>query len=250
MKKLIVVGSLVCSFMASKAAFSELQHEENAAAVETVKKEAGQAESQIKEDAAAAVEKVKDEAAQAEVHKKEDASVATEEPPKKEDVTIPSETPKDKELTVSDGKVVSIEYTLMLEDKSVTDSNVGSEPLNYVHGSQDIIPGLELALAGMKVGESKHVVVKPENGYGPVDQEKFLEISKDKIPPDALKVGTPLQGKNASGTIVNAWVAEVKDDKVILNFNHRLAGQTLYFDVKVVDIKEVDETDKTTGVIE
>ena len=275
MKKWIIVGSLVCSFMGpgSKAAFSELQHEENAA-VETVKKEtahfpseshtkegtsptvetdkaeATYAESPIKKDAAAEVNKVKDEAAQAEVHKKEASSVATEESQKKEDAAISTETLEDKELTVSDGKVVSLEYTLMLADKSVSDSNVGSEPLNYVHGSQDIIPGLELALAGMKVGESKHVVVKPDKGYGPVDQEKFLEISKDKIPPDALKVGTPLQGKNASGTVVNAWVAEIKDDKVILNFNHRLAGETLYFDVKVVDIKEVDESAKSTGVTE
>ncbi|MDR4497092.1 MAG: FKBP-type peptidyl-prolyl cis-trans isomerase [Candidatus Scalindua sp.] len=277
MKKWIIVGSLVCSFMGSgsKAALSELQHEENAAVettkkdaahfpsvshtkevegssptVETNKAEATYAESPIKEDEAADVDKVKDEAAQTEVHKKEDSSIATEESQKKEDAAISSETLEDKELTVSDGKVVSLEYTLMLEDKSVADSNVGSEPLNYVHGSQDIIPGLELALAGMKVGESKHVVVKPDNGYGPVDQEKFLEISKDKLPPDALKVGTPLQGKNASGTVVNAWVAEIKDDKVILNFNHRLAGKTLYFDVKVVDIKEVDESAKSTGVTE
>ncbi|MCP5004854.1 MAG: hypothetical protein GY941_13065 [Planctomycetes bacterium] len=158
-----------------------------------------------------------------------------------------SETYEDNGLKASADKIVSIEYTLMLEDKSVQDTNVGKDPLNFVYGSNDIIPGLELALAGMKVGESKHVVVKSEDGYGPSDPEKFREIGKDKLPPDALVVGTPLQGQNASGKVVQAWVAEIKEDTVILNFNHRLAGQTLYFDVKVVDIKEMEETAQATN---
>ncbi|MCP5002901.1 MAG: peptidylprolyl isomerase, partial [Planctomycetes bacterium] len=143
-------------------------------------------------------------------------------------------------LRVSNDKVVSIEYTLKLADNTVQDSNVGKDPLRFVYGSNDVIPGLELALAGMRVGDSKHVVVKPEDGYGPSDPEKLREISKDKLPPDAMVVGSQIQGQNASGKVINAWISEIKEDTAILNFNHRLAGQTLYFDVKVVDIKEME----------
>ncbi|MFQ5931320.1 MAG: peptidylprolyl isomerase, partial [Nitrospiraceae bacterium] len=138
----------------------------------------------------------------------------------------------------SSGTRVSIEYTLRLEDKGVVDTNVGSEPLTYVHGSDQIIPGLEKGLEGMKVGESKHVTVKPEEGYGPVNPEAFMEIEKEKVPPDALKVGAQLEGRDAQGRPVYARVVEVKEQTVVLDFNHPLAGQTLYFDIKILDIEK------------
>lgn len=70
-------------------------------------------------------------------------------------------------MSISQGKTISIEYTLKLEDKTVVDSNVGGGPLTYIHGSHQIIPGLEKALEGMKIGDIKEVTVKPEEGYGP-----------------------------------------------------------------------------------
>lgn len=70
---------------------------------------------------------------------------------------------------IADGKQVSLEYTLTLEDKSQIDSNVGKEPLVFTQGAHEIIPGLEKKLFGMKVGESKKIEVSPEEGYGPVD---------------------------------------------------------------------------------
>ena len=82
-------------------------------------------------------------------------------------------------MTVSAGTKVSIEYTLRLEDKAVIDTNVGSDPLTYVHGSQQIIPGLEKALEGMKMGDSKQVTIKPEEGYGRVNEEAFVEVKKE-----------------------------------------------------------------------
>ncbi|MFQ5792771.1 MAG: peptidylprolyl isomerase [Acidobacteriota bacterium] len=142
------------------------------------------------------------------------------------------------EMTVSSGTRVSIEYTLRLENKAVIDTNVGSEPLTYVHGSQQIIPGLEKALEGMKIGESNQVTVKPEEGYGLVDQEAFVEVKKDQIPQDALKVDAQLQGRDASGRIVHARVVEIKDKTVVLDLNHPLAGKTLYFKVKILDIQK------------
>lgn len=141
-------------------------------------------------------------------------------------------------LTVSEGKLVALEYTLKLEDDtSVLESNVGGNPLTYTHGSQQIIPGLEKALAGLKVGDTKEVVVPPADGYGDVNPQARQEIKKDLVPPDALKVGTRLQGTLPDGRPVFPVVMEVKDETVLLDFNHPLAGKTLHFDVKVVDIQ-------------
>jgi FKBP-type peptidyl-prolyl cis-trans isomerase SlyD len=149
-----------------------------------------------------------------------------------------AESPKGEEATVADGKAVSIEYTLRLEDKSVVDTNVGKEPFTYVQGSRQIIPGLEKALAGMKVGESKKVTVKPEEGYGEVNKEAFQEVKKELVPQEDLKVGAELQGRDSVGRVIRARVSEIKDDTVVLDLNHPLAGKTLYFDVKVLDIKD------------
>ena len=153
-------------------------------------------------------------------------------------VTIHAESQKEESITVSSGKKVSIEYTLTLEDKSVVDTNVGSEPLSFVQGSHNIISGLENALEGLKIGDSKQVTIKPEDGYGSVDQKAIIEVSKDQVPQDALKVGAQLQGQNADGKIIHALVVEVKEQVVVLDFNHPLAGKTLHFDVKIVDIQE------------
>ncbi len=143
----------------------------------------------------------------------------------------------EKEMTVSAGTKVSIEYTLKLEDKKVLDSNVGSDPLTYVHGSQQIIPGLENALEGMKIGDSKNVTVKPEQGYGTVNEEAIVEVKKEQLPQDALKEGAELQGRDANGRTIYARVVEVKEQTVLVDFNHPLAGRTLYFDVKILDIQ-------------
>lgn len=140
-------------------------------------------------------------------------------------------------MTVSAGKEVSIEYTLRLEDKSVVDTNVGAEPLIYTNGSHHIITGLEKGMEGMTVGETRQITVKPEEGYGTVDQDAFIEVKKTELPPDALKIGTQVQGEDVNGRIVHAKITEVKDETVILDFNHPLAGKTLYFDVKVLDIQ-------------
>ncbi len=142
------------------------------------------------------------------------------------------------EDVVSKGKKVSIEYTLKLKDGTVVDTNVGKAPLTYIQGSGQIIPGLEKALEGMKVGESKHVVVPPEEAYGEVNKDAFLEVKKDRIPKEALRVGAYLQGRGPKGESVIARVSEIKKDTVVLDFNHPLAGKTLYFDVKILDIKD------------
>ncbi|HEX3203870.1 MAG TPA: peptidylprolyl isomerase [Nitrospiraceae bacterium] len=140
-------------------------------------------------------------------------------------------------MTVAVGKIVTVEYTLRLEDQSVVETNVGAEPLTYTHGSEQIIRGLEKGLEGMAVGERKEVTVAPAEGYGTIHPEGLFEVTKDRIPTDGLRVGAQLQGTGPDGRPVYPRVTEIKDNSVVLDLNHPLAGKTLYFDVRVLDIK-------------
>ncbi len=142
---------------------------------------------------------------------------------------------------VATGKQISIEYILRLEDDSVIDSNVGEDPLIFIQGSHKIIPGLENALDGMRIGEIKQVTVEPEDAYGPVNEGAVSEIAKDQIPQDSLRVGTVLQGQSADGRVIIARVVEVRKNTVLLDYNHPLAGKTLYFDVKILAVQDAPE---------
>lgn len=140
-------------------------------------------------------------------------------------------------MVVSNGHTVTVEYTLRLDDKNVLESNVGHTPLTYSHGRQEIIPGLEKGLEGMTIGEEKTVVVNPAEGYGEFHPEGLFEVSKDRVPGEALNVGTRLEAMSPDGTPVYPYVAEIKDTAVVLDLNHPLAGKRLHFDVKVLDIQ-------------
>ena len=139
-------------------------------------------------------------------------------------------------MTVSNGKQVTLEYTLKLDDQSVVDTNVGGEPLKVTQGSHQIIPAVEQALDGMTVGEKKQFMVTPADGYGTIDPKAFREVDKNMVPSDSRKVGIQLEGKTADGRTVFPRISEVKNETVVLDFNHPLAGKTLFFDVKVLDV--------------
>jgi len=138
---------------------------------------------------------------------------------------------------VKDGMLVSFDYTLKGTDGKVIETSKGREPLKYVHGQRMMIPGLEKELAGMKVGGEKHVTVKPEDAYGPVNKNAFQEVPKEKIPVNGLKVGAILALKSPDGQVMPTRVAEIKEKTVVMDMNHPMAGKTLVFDVKVVDIQ-------------
>lgn len=144
-------------------------------------------------------------------------------------------------MNVTAGKEVSIEYTLKFDDDSLVASNVGREPLVYVHGSSQIISSLEQALAGMTVGESKKVTLPPDESYGLVDMEAFREVDKSQIPAEAMHIGAQIQGREGDGEVVHARVAEIKEDSVVLDFNHPLAGKTLCFEVKILKVEDAPE---------
>jgi FKBP-type peptidyl-prolyl cis-trans isomerase SlyD len=141
---------------------------------------------------------------------------------------------------IRDGAAVSIEYTLTDDAGTVIDSNVGKEPLTYIHGAGQIVKGLERELNGLKVGDQKKVQVKPEEGYGPMNEKAFREIARDEIPSEAQKVGTMLMTKTPDGRAMPVRVHEVREKSVVVDFNHPLAGKTLNFAVKIKDIKSAE----------
>jgi FKBP-type peptidyl-prolyl cis-trans isomerase SlyD len=139
---------------------------------------------------------------------------------------------------VEDGKSISIEYTLTLDDGSTADTNVGSEPLVYVQGGGQILPALETALAGMTIDQTKHVKLDAEHGYGPVNPDAFQEVEAEVIPEDAREVGAQLVAQDASGRQRPVRVSSVDGDKITLDLNHPLAGKNLTFDVKILAIQD------------
>ena len=139
-------------------------------------------------------------------------------------------------MTIKQGSTVSLEYTLSLEDGTQIETSRGKDPMVYEQGKREIIFGLENQLKGMKVGEKKMIKVKPEEAYGQVDPSAFVEVPRDEFPQEALEVGTPLRAEDRNGNTIFMRVYEVKDASVVLDLNHPLAGETLFFDVCVLEV--------------
>jgi FKBP-type peptidyl-prolyl cis-trans isomerase SlyD len=138
---------------------------------------------------------------------------------------------------ISDGSKVQLQYTLTVDEGKVLDSNNGGEPLAFTQGQHEIIPGLEKALDGMRAGEEKKVTLKAADAYGEVNPEAVTEVPKERIPPDALAVGTELVAQGPSGQRRTVRVKEIRESTVVIDMNHPLAGKTLIFDVKVLNVE-------------
>ena len=138
---------------------------------------------------------------------------------------------------IEEGSTVSIEYTLTLDDGDTADTNVGGEALVYNQGQQEILPALEEALIGLEVGDTKKVVLTAEEGYGLVDPDGFQDVEPDLVPEDARTEGIMLVASDPEGNQQPIRVHEVGEDKIVLDFNHPLAGQALNFDIKIIGIE-------------
>lgn len=139
---------------------------------------------------------------------------------------------------VSDELVVSMAYELKIEDE-VIDSATEDDPLQFIQGHGHIIPGLETAIAGMKIGDSKHVKISAKDGYGEFSAEDVVELPRSEFPEDfPLEVDMEVTVEDDEGFEMTAFVEEVTLDTVTLNFNHPLAGRDLEFDVKIIALRE------------
>ncbi len=153
----------------------------------------------------------------------------------------------DSSAVVAAGKVVTLEYTLKDAEGKLLDQSGPGEPLDYLHGAHNIVPGLERKVQSRAVGDELDVVVDPIDGYGERQGEP-QPVPRDAFPPDAdLEEGTHFVAESEDGQMVPLWVVGVKDDEVIVDPNHPLAGMTLHFHVKVLAIRDATEEEKAHG---
>ncbi|TCS67273.1 FKBP-type peptidyl-prolyl cis-trans isomerase [Primorskyibacter sedentarius] len=138
---------------------------------------------------------------------------------------------------VKTGDTVRIHYTGTLADGSTFDSSAGRDPLEFTVGSGQIIPGLDKAMPGMAVGDTKTVAVVADEAYGQADPNARQSVPRSEIPADLpLDIGTQLQVQTQDGQVMAVTVAEVTEAEVTLDANHPLAGKDLTFDIELVEI--------------
>jgi FKBP-type peptidyl-prolyl cis-trans isomerase SlyD len=152
-------------------------------------------------------------------------------------------------VKVTDDNIVSLEYILTLNNGDEVDRSDPGEPLEYLHGQGQIIPGLETALYGMAVGDEKSVSIQPIDGYGESDDENFVLMPLESIPDDMkMKVGDRLFLRDdSSDEDVEATVAELDEESVKFDLNHPLAGETLHFNVKIADLRPATDEELAHG---
>jgi FKBP-type peptidyl-prolyl cis-trans isomerase SlyD len=141
-------------------------------------------------------------------------------------------------MKIVPGLFVAIDYTLTLEDGEMIDRSEAGEPLAFILGAGQIIPGLERALEGMSAGESAVITVEPEDAYGPRDAQMIKPVPRDHFPEDAeLVPGTAFEANGPHGELT-FWIHAVEGEMVVIDFNHPLAGKKLTFDVTVREVRE------------
>jgi FKBP-type peptidyl-prolyl cis-trans isomerase SlyD len=153
--------------------------------------------------------------------------------------------------SVADDMAVGIAYELRLDDEQLLDQAPDGDPLFYLHGRGNIIEGLEDALTGMKVGAETDVVLAPTDGYGEVDEDAFRLVPRDAFPADmqvAEGLEVELNDPDEPGQVY-AIVSELREDGVLMDLNHPLAGETLHFHVKVVAVRPATATELEHGHI-
>lgn len=135
------------------------------------------------------------------------------------------------------GDTVRVHYTGTLDDGSVFDSSQGREPLEFTLGEQRVIAGFESAVDGLNVGENVTTRIPPEEAYGDRREDLVLEVEREQFPPDIEpEVGMQLALQQPNGQPVPVTVTDVSDNAIVLDANHRLAGQTLTFNIELVEI--------------
>lgn len=150
-------------------------------------------------------------------------------------------------MTITKEHVVEIDYTLKNDAGEVLDSSQGNQPLTYLHGANNIIPGLEKELEGKTTGDELEVSVAPAEGYGERIEEAVQEIPKQALAHlTDLQVGSQLQAETPDGMQV-LTVLEMNDENVKVDANHPLAGQNLHFAVKVVSVRKATDEELQHG---
>jgi FKBP-type peptidyl-prolyl cis-trans isomerase SlyD len=151
-------------------------------------------------------------------------------------------------LLIGDKLVVTIHYTLTDNTGDTLDSSEGAEPLAYLHGAGNLIPGLEKALVGKTAGATLQATIAPEEAYGEIHPELIETVPREAFEGvDKIEPGMAFEAQGSDGQARRIVVREVADDGIIIDGNHPLAGVELNFDVQVVDVREATEEEIAHG---
>lgn len=150
-------------------------------------------------------------------------------------------------MEITAARIASIHYTLTDDEGRVIDQSSEDRPLHYFHGAGNIIPGLEKALAGHQAGDRLQVDVRPEEGYGVRNEALVQDLPRQAFQGvEKVEPGMQFEARTERGPLL-VTVVEVDGDRVRIDGNHPLAGQTLHFDVSVVEVRESTEEEKQVG---
>ncbi|MEQ1501650.1 MAG: peptidylprolyl isomerase [Myxococcota bacterium] len=151
------------------------------------------------------------------------------------------------EATIGDGKVAMFHYTLTNDAGEVLDTSSGREPLAYLHGAGNIVPGLERELEGKSTGAKFDAVVAPQDGYG-LRQGAAQPVERTAFPPNVtIEPGMMFQAQTPDGTVIPLWVDRVDETTVWVDENHPLAGVTLHFAIEITGVRDATDTEREHG---
>ena len=155
--------------------------------------------------------------------------------------------PQEPIMKIAENCVVTIHFKLTDDDGQELDSSAGKEPLEYLHGANSIIPGLEDALAGRDEGEQVQVTLQPYEAYGPVRPELIDTVPHSAFEGLEVQPGMQFQAEGPKGESRRILVTEVSDEGVTVDANHPLAGQVLHFDLSVEAVREATDEEIDHG---
>lgn len=150
-------------------------------------------------------------------------------------------------MKIANGTVVALDYRLHLGDDVTVDSSQPDDPVYFIQGLGEIVPGLEKALEGLEAGNSKVVVVTPEEGYGDFDPKRVQEVPHRVFGGELPEAGSQYTARGPEGQVIPFLVKEVRAETAIVDLNHPLAGRTLHFEVTVREVREATSDEKVHG---
>ncbi|KFE60148.1 FKBP-type peptidyl-prolyl cis-trans isomerase [Hyalangium minutum] len=151
-------------------------------------------------------------------------------------------------MEITKDTVVTVDYRLHLGDGKYIEESEKDDPLVYLHGYEEIVPGLEKALEGKKAGDTLKATVSPEDGYGEYDPDAVEEVPREEFPADLeLEAGGIVTATDDEGDEVEFTVKELRPKTVVVDFNHSLAGKTLHFEVTVREVRKATEEELEHG---
>lgn len=151
-------------------------------------------------------------------------------------------------IAIAKDTVVTLHYQLTLDDGSIADSSFGREPLTYLHGHGNLVPGLERQLLGRKPTDRLEAVVPAKEAYGEYDPEGDQRVPRSAFPPkEKLAPGMPIHGEDEHGNRVALFIKQIDGDEVVITSNHPLAGQRLNFKIEIVTVRKATHEEISHG---